>query len=195
MYNMYEKKYGTIFIAVPILKQISAFTNIQSYYEMKLQPLVYFSAAKELHITIAYIGRIDVDIMHVVQTAMCKAIEQYKNTHVMHDVHLIWNHKVTLFNNAVSLLFVRNESFISLAQDIRNALKEASISYDDRFDFEPHLTIGRIRPASVLKDIALKKAVITSLEPSELVLQDILIDCIGIYESGKAEPVNLFSLS
>lgn len=179
-----------LFIAVPIEEQSQMLTSMQQYAERTLNPLIVpaaFYPSKDFHVTIAYIGSISKEFLDLVQMVLEHAVEQFQ--HINMPVRLKWQGEMRLFNNALSVTFAYDQGILLLARIIHEALIEAEIPFDQRYDFTPHMTLGRIKPIEALRKASVKRALQSFLETSSAhTLEPIAVKRVGLYISGETEP-------
>ena len=191
-----EQEIKVLFVAIPIVEQHEAFTSMQEYFQRTLNSRLdrgTFRASKDLHITIAYIGSVQIAYIPMIEQALEKAIDQF--CAASKEAHLVWQHEFALFNNAVALTFAYDAGVHLLAQCIREALGEHKIPFDDRYDFETHLTIGRIKPNKLVKKNHIRSMILDiCMQETEHELDPIRVEQIGLYESGHITPFKTYTI-
>lgn len=112
-----------IFIAIPITDQQQMFESMQLYFARKLDPkteLAKCVAAKDLHVTIAYVGVVSNDEIRIIEQVVDEATKQYAL--LKKPAHLLWHGAVSLYNNAIALTFAYDEGLNLQVSMVRNML-------------------------------------------------------------------------
>ncbi|MEX0848880.1 MAG: hypothetical protein WD055_01490 [Candidatus Dependentiae bacterium] len=180
----------TIFIAIPIAEQLQMFENMQKYFVCMLSNKI--EPARNLHVTIAYIGQVETIHVNEILKVVKKAMKDFAM--LRKPVHLLWLGEVSLYNNAIALTFAYDEGLALLAQVVRKELVRAGIQFDDKFPFRAHTTIARIKPNDMIKKISVKRDVLALIKQTTIyALHPILIKQIGVYKSGQIVPLKIFN--
>ena len=184
-----------LFIAIPITEQQGMFKSMQDYFKRTLNPRLdpgEFRSSKDLHITVAYIGLITTAHLPDVEQAIQQAVTQF--CALGKQARLLWQHEFHLFNNAVGLTFAYDEGLQLFAKFIRAALMEREILFDERYEFRPHLTIGRIKPNELVKKGRIRRLIAeTFAEKTAHELDLIIVTQVGLYEAGTVEPLKTYA--
>ena len=109
--------------------------------EMKLH-VPDFKAEEKPHLTLIFFGETLEDEIEKINNSLSKAVVSSK-IYGGPNIKVTFENKLILFGTAIALKVKENVQLNALRKDLANQLQKEDIPFENKFEFNPHVTLGR----------------------------------------------------